>query len=124
MFYKDLKSQKLHWSIFDLEYTNLGRINLWYDRKLKQGDRDLNLFFENSSKQINSQKDNRTTKIGNNLLRVERRSSSNFFLVYLKPSGRKLRFEIELKKTIGKKFQHYLFTDQIEIFEELLTPHF
>lgn len=45
-FYKDLKYRKLDWSIFDLEYTNLGRIDLCYDRRLKQGDKDLNLFLK------------------------------------------------------------------------------
>ena len=91
---------------------------------MKQGDKDLNLFFENSFKRINSKKDNQRAKIGNNILRVGKRSSSNFFRVYLKPNGRELRFEIELKKTVVKKFQHYLFTDQIKVFEELLTTHF
>ncbi len=123
-FYKDVKYRKLDWSVFDLEYTNLGRIDLCYDRRLKQGDKDLNLFFENSSKRINNKKDNRRAKIGNNILRVGKRSSSNFFRVYLKPNGRELRFEIELKKTVVKKFQHYLFSDQTEVFEELLTTHF
>ena len=124
-FYKDLKFQKLDWSIFDLEYTNLGRVDLCYDRKLKTSDKDLNLFFENSSKRINSKNDNRKAKIGNNILRVGKRInhgvnfelSSNFFRVYLKPNGRELRFEIELKKTVVKKFQHYLFADQFERFE-------
>ena len=53
-FYNDLKYQKLDWSIFDLEYTNLGRIDLCYDRKLKPSDKDLNIFLENSYKQINT----------------------------------------------------------------------
>ena len=91
---------------------------------MKQGDKDLNLFFENSFKRINSKKDNRRAKIDNNILRVGKRSSSNFFRVYLKPNGGELRFEIELKKTVVKKFQHYLFSDQTEVFEELLTTHF
>ena len=123
-FYKDLKFQKLDWSIFDFEDTNLGRVDLCYDRKLKANDKDLNLFFENSSRRINSKKDNRSAKSDNNILRVGKRSSSNFFRVYLKPNGRELRFEIELKKTLVKNFQHYLFTDQFETFEELLTTHF
>ena len=89
-FYKDLKSQKLDWSIFDLEYTNLGRFDLCYDRNLKQIDKDLNIFLENSYKQINSKNDNRNAKITNNILRVGKRSSSNFFRVYLKPNERKL----------------------------------
>ena len=123
-FYKDLKFQKLDWSIFDFEDTNLGRVDLCYDRKLKASDKDLNLFFKNSSRRINSKKDNRSAKSDNNILRVGKRLSSNFFRVYLKPNGRELRFEIELKKTVVKNFQHYLFTDQFETFEELLTTHF
>ena len=91
---------------------------------MKQSEKDLNIFLENSSKQINSKNDNRSAKIANNILRVGKRSSSNFFRVYLKPNGRELRFEIELKKTVVKKFQHYLFTDQLERFKELLTTHF
>ena len=30
-FYKDMKYQKLDWIVFDLESTNLGRIDLCYD---------------------------------------------------------------------------------------------
>ena len=123
-FYNDLKLKKLDWSGFDLESINLGRFDLCYDRKLKQSDKDLNLFFENSYKRISSKKDNRSVEIGNNILRVGKRSSSNFFRIYLKSNGRELRFEIELKKTVVKKFQHYLFTYQFKVFEELLTTHF
>lgn len=123
-FYKDLKFQKLDWSIFDFEDTNLGRVDLCYDRKLKVSDKDLNIFFENSLKQINSKKVNQSAKMGNNILRVGKRSSSNFFRVYLKPNGKELRFEIELKKTLVKNFQNYLFTNQFETFEDILTRHF
>lgn len=123
-FYNDLKSQKLDWYIFDLQYTNLGRIDLCYDRKLNQFDKDLTIFLENSYKRVLSTNQNQNVKIANNILRIGKRSSSNFFRVYLKPNGRELRFEIELKKTVVKNFQHYLFTNQLEVFEELLTAHF
>ena len=123
-FYKDLKFQKLNRSIFNFEDTNLGRVDLCYDRKLKASDKDLNLFFENSSRRISNKRGNQSVKLNNNILRVGKRSSSNFFRVYLKPTGRELRFEIELKKTVVKNFQHYLFADQFETFEELLTRHF
>lgn len=123
-FYDDLKYQKLDWYIFDLDYTNLGRIDLCYDRKLTQFDKDLTLFLENSYKRVKCRNENQNVKIANNILRVGKRSSSNFFRVYLKPTGKELRFEIELKKTVVKNFQHYLFTDQLEMFEELLTRHF
>ena len=33
-----MKFQKLDWSIFDFEETNLGRVDLCYDRKLKASD--------------------------------------------------------------------------------------
>ena len=124
LFYKDLKSQKLDWSIFNLECTNLGRVDLCYDRKLKKDDGDINIFLGNCYRQLNNKNNNRSAKIADNILRVGKRSSSNFFRVYLKPNGRELRFEIELKKTVVKKFQHYLFTNQIKAFEELVTIHF
>jgi len=124
LFYKDLKFQKVDWSIFDFENTHLGRVDLCYDRTLKASDRDLNIFLNNSSKLINSKKDNRSARSNGNILRVGKRSSSNFFRVYLKPNGRELRFEIELKKNVVKSFQHYLFTNQFKTFEELLTTHF
>jgi hypothetical protein len=59
--------------ILDLTSVNLGRVDLCYDQKLKINDKDLDLFFENSSKQINSKKNNCSTKIGRDTLRVEKR---------------------------------------------------
>ena len=91
---------------------------------MKASDKDLNHFFKISSIRINSKKDNRSAKSNDNILRVGKRSSSNFFRIYLKPNGKEIRFEIELKKTVAKNFQHYLFTNQFETFEELLTTHF
>lgn len=41
LFYGYLKFQIFDGSVFDLEHTNLGRIDLCYDRKLKQCDKDL-----------------------------------------------------------------------------------
>lgn len=78
-FYNDLQFQKLDWCIFDLTSTNLGRINLCYDRELKENDKDLHLFFENSYKHINSKSGNLTAKLGNNILKIGKRSSCNFF---------------------------------------------
>ena len=85
---------------------------------------DPHIFLENSYKNINSKNEKRHAKIGNNILWVGKRSSSNFFRVYLKPDRKKLRFEIEVKKDGVKNFQHDLFTGQFKRFEELLTEHF
>lgn len=124
LFYKDLKFQKIDWSIFGIGTTNLGRIDLCYDRKLKLSDKDLTCFLKNSSRRINDKNDKRKAKSNTRILRVGKRSSSNFFRIYLKPNGKEIRFEIELKKTVAKNFQHYLFTNQFKRLEELLTLHF
>ena len=94
-----MKFQKLNRSIFNFEDTNIGRLDLCYDLKLKASEKDLNLFFENSSRRIGKKKSyNQSAKFNNNILRVEKRSSSNFFQVYLKHNEKELRFKIELKK--------------------------
>ena len=126
LFYEDLKFKKLDWAVFDLDSTNLGRIDLCYDRELNSTDRDPHLFLENSCQTINEKNDKRHAKISEdgNILWIGKRSSSNFFRVYLKPGRKKIRFEIEVKKDGVKKFQHDFLTGQFERFEELLTEHF
>ena len=126
LFYEGLKFKKLDWVIFDLDSTNLGRIDLCYDRKLKSTDTGPHLFLENSSQNINEKNDEQRAKISKNgnILWIGKRSSSNVFRVYLKPSMKKIRFEIEVKKDEVKKFQHDLFTGKFERFEELLIEHF
>ncbi len=55
-FYKDLKFQKLDWSIFDFDDTNLGLVDLCYDRKLKESDRveDFEAFLSDAAETISS----------------------------------------------------------------------
>ena len=48
LFYEVLKSKKLDWTVFDLDSTNLGRIDVCYDRKLNSTDRYPHLFLENT----------------------------------------------------------------------------
>ena len=104
----------------------MGRIDLCYDRELNSTDRDPHLFLKNSYQNINRKNGERHAKMSNNgnVLWIGKRSSSNFFRVYLKPCKKKIRFEIEVKKDEVKKFQHDFFTGQFERFEELLTKHF
>jgi hypothetical protein len=93
---------------------------------LKSTDTDPHLFLENSYQNINEKNAERRAKISKNgkILWIGKRSSSNYFRVYLKPSMKKIRFEIEVKKDEVKKFQHDLFTGKFERFEELVTEHF
>ena len=83
LFYEVLKSKKLDWTVFDLDSTNLGRIDLCYcyDRELNSTDRDPHLFLENSCQTINEKNDKRHAKISEdgNILWIGKRSSSNFF---------------------------------------------
>ena len=44
----NFKSKKLDWTVFDLDSTNLGRIDVCYDRKLNSTDRYPHLFLENT----------------------------------------------------------------------------
>ena len=53
LFYENLKFKRLDWAVFDLDSTNLGRIDLCYDRELKSTDRDPHLFLENSCQTSN-----------------------------------------------------------------------
>jgi hypothetical protein len=126
LFYENLKFKRLDWAVFDLDSTNLGRIDVCYDRELKSTDRDPHLFLENSCQTINEKNDKQHAKMSKSgrILWIGKRSSSNFFRVYLKPGMKKIRFEIEVKKDEVKRFQHDFFTGQFERFEELLTEHF
>ena len=125
-FYKAISGKKLDWDILDFEDTNLGRIDLCYDLKLKQSDRieNLDLFLKNCEDLVNFRPDNRKAKVVKGVLRVGRRSSPNFFRVYQKPNGKYIRFELEMKNLSTKKFQYYLFSNQLEKFEELIATHF
>ncbi len=119
LFYEVLKFKKLDWTVFDLDSTNLGRIDVCYDRELNSTDRDPHLFLENSCQTINEKNDKEHAKMSKNgrILWIGKRSSSNFFRVYLKPGRKKIRFEIEVKKDEVKQFQHDFFTGQFERFE-------
>ena len=52
------------------------------------------------------------------------RKSNYYFRVYKKSNGREIRFELEIKKTGLKNFQYYLFSNQFQVFEELMVKQF
>jgi hypothetical protein len=61
-FYEDLKGHQLDWVVFDLEYTNLGRLDLCYDRELKE----TYIFLKESC----DRNENRPARMPTNVLRV------------------------------------------------------
>lgn len=124
--YRRIQRIPLDWKILDLDQTNLGRIDLCYDRKLKASDQkeSLKSFFKRSGDKLQSLSKNRTCEIEEKIMRIGKRGSTNYFRAYLKPNGREIRFELEVKKVMAKKVQHFLFLHQLEDFEELLVNHF
>lgn len=125
-FYESIKSTKLDWNILNFKHTNLGRIDVCYDRKIKYTDQkeDFNLFLESCKNKINNKFPTTKVEINENILRVGSRKSPNFFRVYKKQNAREIRFELEIKKLIAKKYQFYLFSNQFEKFESILSKHF
>ena len=89
-FYKTIKNKQLDKEIFDLDFTNIGRIDLCYDRKIQQSDQTQNLdsFLNKCCTQTNSKADATKAKIVKGVFRVGKRSSPNYFRVYPKPNGK------------------------------------
>ena len=123
-FYKTIKGKGLDWEILDFDNTNLSRIDLYYDRKFKKGDEIENFDSFQCRSQIEKTDKRKIVIVDKGVLRVGRRGSGNYFRVYRRPNGKDIRFELELRKSVVKNFEFYLFSNQFEKLEELLCIHF
>jgi len=125
-FYKTIKRKGLDWEVLDFDNTNLSRIDLYYDRKFKKSDEIENFdsFLEECCSQIEKADKRKTVIVDKGVLRIGKRESGNYFRVYRRPNGKDIRFELELTKSVVKNFEFYLFSNQFEKFEELLSIHF
>lgn len=56
------------------------------------------------------------------ILKICKRGNPNYQRIYFEPEG--LKFELELRKYKAKQFQHWLFENQIQEFENQITEHF
>ena len=127
-FYTAIQAKQVDWNIFNLRHTVLGRFDLHYFRKSKATDKNepLKLFMEACCQNIYTQSKRKHAYWNQNskglILRIGSRQSANYCRVYEKNSG--LEFELEMKKGVVKSVQHFLFSDQIEEFEDILTKHF
>ena len=110
----------LDWKAFDFENTSLSRIDVCYDRKFKESDKVE--LFDSFGKECEKQIEKAIFKRG--VIRVGKRDNGNYFRAYRRENGKEIRFELELSKSIVKKFQFYLFSNQFEKLEELLCIHF
>jgi len=110
-----------------LDNTNLGRIDLYYDRKLKESDRfeDFESFLIDAATIIESRA--RFIKIelkAQSLAIGDRKTNPNFFRIYKRPNGNFIRFELEMKFKVAKKFQFSLFASQFEKLETQLIEDY
>ena len=119
-----IKNNPLNWERMDLDSTNLGRIDLYYDRQFKESDRDedYEIFLSDADKTISYR--NPSIKLEpkfQSLAIGDRKTSPNYFRIYKRPNGRCIRFELEIKLETVKKFQSFLFAGQFETLESKLT---
>lgn len=126
-FYQMIKKKPLNWKPMDLDNTNLGRIDLYYDRKLKESDRgqDFEAFLSDAAKTISSGSRPPVVKLYSQTLTIgHRKTSPNFLRVYKKSNGKFIRFELEIKFKTAKNFQFSLFAGQFERLEYNLIRHY
>ena len=104
---------------------NLNRIDLYYDRKLKESDEgeDFEAFLSDAAETISSGSRSLVVDLKPQALRIgHRKTSPNFFRIYKKSNGKFIRFELEMKLETAKKFQFFLFAGQFKTLESKLIP--
>jgi len=138
-FYQKVKDGLVDWNVFDLEKTNLGRVDLKYFREKKSNDiytsidtdeKNVKLFMIKSYEKIVTKDKRKYAKWERNnkglILRIGQRASDNYFRVYQNETSLKkgLSFELEIKNQTLLSFQEHFFSDQIEEFEKELAKYF
>ena len=129
-FYKLLKTEKFDWSLlkFDLKNLSLGRVDLCFSRTNGSNDtiKSFDGFLVDSRSHIQNNTTTRYIKLEDfpdgKMLKVNRRNNSVHYRVYQKDD--RVRFEVELKHRQTKSVEHYLFNNQLDIFEHKLVRQF
>ena len=83
-FYQMIQENPLNWKRMDFDNTNLGRIDLYYDRKLKESDRgeDFEAFLSNAAETISSGSRSLVVELKPQALRIRHcKTSPNFFRI-------------------------------------------
>lgn len=122
-----IKENPLNWKRMDLDNTNLGRIDLYYDRKLKESDlvEYFEAFLSDAAETISSGSRSLMVDLTPQALRMgHRKTSPNFFRIYKKSNVKFIRFELKMKLETAKKFQFFLFAGQFETLESKLIQHY
>ena len=108
-----IKENPLNWKRMDLDKTDLGRIDLYYDRKFKESNRgeDFEAFLSDADKTISLDSSSMAVNLKTQVLRIgHRKTSPNFFRVYKKSNGKFIRFELEMKLETAKNVQFFFYS--------------
>jgi hypothetical protein len=121
-FYKLIQQKKVNWKIFKSGSLSLSRFDFYYFEKVSTSDENLvKYFFQDCVKNLEEKRKNISynlsyaNKRGGYLLRIGSRQSSKHLRIYQKKNG--LEFELEIKKQETKKRESFLFSNQLEKFE-------
>jgi hypothetical protein len=121
-FYKLIRKKKVNWEILKLGSLSLSRFDFYYLEKINNSEENLvRSFFQDCVKNIEEKRKNISyslsygNKRGGYMLRIGSRQSSKHLRIYQKING--LEFELEIKKQETKKRESFLFSNQLEKFE-------
>lgn len=122
-FYKLVQQNKVNWKILKLGSLTLSRFDVYYLEKINDSDeKSVKYFLQDCVKNLEEKRKNISyslsyqKKKGGYLLRIGSRQSSKHLRIYQKRNG--LEFELEIKKQETKKLQSFLFSNQLEMFED------
>lgn len=129
-FYKIIQQQSFNWSILP-EKTTIARLDVCHFRKNKitdPKDFELQHFMQESCKSVREKYKRRHASWQRNskglILKIGKRTSSNYYRVYQKNRHPGLRFELEIKHKATQSFQKLLVDNRIKEFEHSLSKHF
>ena len=122
-FYKLVQEKKVDWEILKLGSLSLSRFDVYYFEKINDSDESsVKYFLQDCVKNLEEKRKNISyslsygKKKGGYLLRIGSRQSSKHLRIYQKRDG--LEFELEIKKQETKKRGSFLFSNQLEKFED------
>lgn len=128
--YSIIRKNQLDWEIFDSEHISLGRfdINYFYQDRDYFSYQTTRIFLRRCQEFIGDLPRKRWTRLEEDpkkndlILKICKRGNPNYQRIYFKPEG--LKFELELRKYKAKQFQHWLFENRIQEFENQIMEHF
>lgn len=127
-FYELIQKRLIDWNIFNVSCTRLGRLDIHFLKNVSDAEsrEELGLFMGNSCKKVkvNCGKTYAAYFVRKKglLLEIGSRGSNHRLRVYEKKKS--LEFELEIKKVTIQSYQGFLFSYNLEEFEDQLVKHY